>query len=65
MPNCVSEHLVRFGKYIGANAIVVNVEERLLLIQLIQFYISLEKVMNGLRLLTVKQMDIEQFEGIV
>ncbi len=36
-----------------ANAIVVSVVIRPLLIQLIQFFIALERVMNGLHLLIV------------
>lgn len=52
-PHCVSEYIVRFGKYNGRQPIVVSVVVRPLLIKLIRFYTVLEKVTNGLRLLIV------------
>lgn len=52
-PHCVSEYIVRFGKYNGRQPIFVSVVVRPLLIKLIRFYTVLEKVTNGLRLLIV------------
>ena len=53
-PHSSSEHVVRFGKYNGRQRIVVSIVIKHLLIQLILFFIVLEKVTNGLHLLIGK-----------